>query len=332
MFRRPLAFSLVAILTMVAAVARAQELPPDKTAIWTLQDENGSLSTADLTDKFYTNGFHVGYVSGTDGVPDALQRVARAIWGGGQFRFGASLNQQIFTPSNTHLPYWPPGDQPYAGLLYATGTLYRDVPDSRSMISMSLGLVGPWALGQQAQNNFHFLIDQTKAAGWHSQLNNEPLLELTSGRTYRLDTGSIGGVATQVLPDLGVGVGNLMIYAQTGIMFRFGQGLDSDYGPARMFPAPTGGDAFRPTRPFVWYAFAGVDGQAVARDITLNGNDFSGGPSVKLRPLVGEVEAGLTVMVYGTRLTYTQSMQSQTFEHQKGGPHQMGSLALSVRF
>ena len=333
MIRRTMALSLAAALAGAAVAAEAQELPPDKTAIWTLQDENASISSANLTDKFYTNGLHLGYVSGTDGVPDALQRVARAVWGdGGQYRFGASLTQQIYTPSNTKLATLPAGDEPYAGLLYGTMNIYRDVPDNRSILGLSLGVVGPWALGQQVQNGFHDLIGQRSANGWSTQLRNEPLAEFTSSRTYRLSTGSLFGLETQALPDLAVGLGNLRIYAQTGILFRFGQGLDSDYGPSRLFPAATGGEAFRPTRPFAWYVFAGGDGQAVARDITLDGNDFSAGPSVKLHPFVGELEAGVTIMVAGARLTYTQAIQSQTFQHEPGGLHQLGSLALSVRF
>jgi hypothetical protein len=37
-------------------------------------------------------------------------------------------------------------------------------------------------------------------------------------------------------------------------------------------------------------------------------------------------------MAFGTRLTYTQVVQTQQAQHQKGGLHQLGSLALSVRF
>ena len=331
---RTLVVCLAAALTMTAATAaRAQDMPEDKTAIWTLQDENASISSAALTDRFYVNGLHLSYVSGTDGVPDVFQRIGHAIWpDGGQLRFVAGLNQQIFTPSDTAVPYWPPGDRPYAGMLYGDVGLYRDVPESRSILGLSLGVVGPGAFAAQTQDWFHHVIGQTDDQGWGSQLRNEPLVELTSARTYRLNTGTIGGLETQALPDLAVGLGNLRIYAQTGVLFRIGQGLDSDYGPPRLFPGPTGGDAFRPTRPFVWYVFAGADGQGLLRDITLDGNDFSGGPSVTLNPLVGELEAGFAIMVYGTRLTYTQVMQSQEFQHQKGGPHQLGSLALSVRF
>ncbi len=328
--RRTLVLSLAAAL--VATAAQAQDLPEDKTAIWTLQDENASISSARLTDRYYVNGLHLGYVSGTDGVPDPLRGVGNAVWGSGQMRFSFSLNQQIFTPADTTAYTPPPGDRPYAGLLYADFGLYRDVQDSRSILGLTLGMVGPWALAQPTQNGIHDLIGQETTNGWHDQLRNEPLLELTSARTWRLSTGSIGGLETQALPDLAVGVGNLRVYAQTGVLFRIGEGLDSDYGPPRLFPGPTGGDAFRPTRPFAWYVFAGADGQGLMRDITLDGNDFAGGPSVKLIPYVGEIEAGAAVMAFGARLTYTQVMQSQEFEHQKGGPHQLGSVALSVRF
>lgn len=331
MIRRTLVLSLAAML--LAGTAWAQELPEDKSAIWTLQDENSSISTASLKDRFYVNGLHLGYVSGTDNVPDAMQRVGQALWPlGGQFRFAASLTQQIFTPADTEAFVPPPDDRPYAGMLYGDMALYRDVQDSRSVIGLMLGLVGPSAGGAQIQEGWHDLIGQTHPNGWDTQLRNEPLVEFTSARTYRLPMGSIGGLETDTLPDLAVGLGNMRIYAQTGVLFRIGLGLDSDYGPPRLFPGPSGGDAFRPTRPFAWYFFAGVDGQGVLRDITLDGNDFRSGPSVSLDPWVAEGEAGVAVMVFGTRITYTQVIQSQEFQHQKGGPHQFGSLALSVRF
>jgi hypothetical protein len=38
------------------------------------------------------------------------------------------------------------------------------------------------------------------------------------------------------------------------------------------------------------------------------------------------------MIFYGARLTYTQVFQTQEFQHQKGGLHQFGSFALSVRF
>jgi hypothetical protein len=94
----------------------------------------------------------------------------------------------------------------------------------------------------------------------------------------------------------------------------------------------TGGDAFTPTRPLAWYVFAGLDGRAVAHDITLDGNTFETSPHVSRQPWVGEAELGLAVMYHGVRLTYTQVVQTEEFHGQHGGLHQVGSLALSARF
>ena len=75
-------------------------------------------------------------------------------------------------------------------------------------------------------------------------------------------------------------LGDLRDYLQTGVTFRFGQGLDSDFGVPRVRPGLSGGDAFTPTRPFAWYVFAGADGQAVGYDMLLQSSPFRGGPHV----------------------------------------------------
>jgi lipid A 3-O-deacylase len=331
---------LAAALTVAAPTGQAQTPPaapkptPASTAsTWTLQDENASVSSGKLTDRYYVNGLRLGWTSAPDSVPGFLTGVGQAVWGSdGQLRFGFNLSQQIFTPADTASTNPPSNDRPYAGVLLGTFALQRDVPDSRSTLSLGLGVVGPWALGEQVQNGFHDVIGQGHTNGWHAQLHNEPAVQLTSARTWRLPTGTLGGLETDALPDLAVGLGNVRIYAQTGAVFRIGEGLDSDYGVARVAYGPSGGDTFTPTRPFAWYVFAGADGQAVAHDITLDGNSFRDSPNVKLQPFVGEFEAGLAVMAFGARLTYTHVLQTQDFKNQKGGLHQLGSLALSVRF
>ena len=307
-------------------------LQPDPVSIWTMQGENASISTAGLTDRYYVNGLRLGWTSGTNGTPDFLAPVAHTLWGDGQMRISFNITQQIYTPDNTSAFVPPPGDRPYAGVLLGNFGLSEDTADTRSTLGLALGVMGPAALGEEVQNGFHSLIGQAHNNGWGTQLKNEPTFEITSGRVWRLDTGKLGGLETQALPELDAGVGLLRIYALAGLRMRIGQGLDSDYGVARISPGLSGGDAFRPTRPVAWYVFAGLDGQGVAHDATLQGNVFQDSPNVKITPLVGEAEFGFAVMAYGTRLTYTQVLQTAEFQHQKGGLHQFGSLALSVRF
>jgi hypothetical protein len=315
-----------------AAQAQSPAPSPDPAGIITLQGENASLSTAKLTDRYYVNGIRLGYVTPEGRAPNALSGIANSMWDGGAVRFSFDLSQQIYTPADTKATTPPAGDRPYAGVLLGTFGLVRDVPDSRSVLALSLGLVGPDAQGERVQNGFHDIIGQGHTNGWADQIHDEPLIEITSARTWRLPIGNVGPLETDALPDLAFGLGNLRIYGQTGVVIRLGQGLDSDYGAPRIAPGPTGWDAFKPTRPFAWYVFAGADGQAVARDITINGNDFRDSAHATLRPFVGEFEGGLALMAFGARLTYTHVLQTEEISHQKGGLHQFGSLALSVRF
>ncbi len=328
--RSPLGLALLALA--LPAAARAQTPPPDAANIWTIQGENASISTAKLSDRDYTNGIRLGWTSAEGAAPDFLQTLGRTLWGPGRTRVALELSQQIYTPTNNTVPNPPANDRPYAGVMLATGSLIEDAGNTRSALGLSLGMVGPAALGRQVQNGFHDLIGQNRVKGWGTQLRDEPLLEITSQRTWRLAIGSVGALETDALPEITAGVGNLRDYAEAGVTLRVGQGLASDFGVARINPGLTGTDVYRPTRPFAWYVFAGADAQAVAYDLTLEGNTWQDSRHVTIKPAVGEFQMGLAVMAYGVRLSYTQVFQTQEYRHQKGGLHQFGSLALSARF
>lgn len=304
----------------------------DDATIWSLSGENSSISTANLTDRYYTNGLRLGFTSAPDQLPSFLDSIGHAVFGAGQQRLTVDIRQQIFTPRDTE-SYDPPlDDRPYAGLLMADIGLVQDTAATRSALSLGVGVVGPSALGQSVQNGFHSIIGQNPNNGWGTQLHDEPVFEVLGSRVWRVPTGSLAGAETDLLPDVSVGLGTVRVYAEAGAQFRFGQGLDSDFGALRIQPGPSGGDTFRPTRPFAWYVFAGADGQAVAHDITLNGNTWQDSRSVTLTPLVAEFQAGVAIMAWGIRLSYTQVFQTQEFKHQSGGLHQFGALAASVRF
>jgi lipid A 3-O-deacylase len=325
--------TLLALAATIPHHAAAQTpAPADKSSIWTLQEENASISTARLTDRYYVNGLRLGWTSPTDAPPEWLAQMGRTLWGAGRQRVTFDITQQIYTPLDTDVATPPPGDRPYAGILMGTFGLTSDTTTSRSTFSLGLGVVGPGALAKQTQDWVHSVIGQRQNKGWDTQLSNEPAIQITSSRVWRLKTGSIGNLETEALPELTAGVGTVRVYVLTGANFRIGQGLDADFGVARVRPGLSSGDAFTPNRSFGWYIFAGGNGQGVAHDITLDGNIFSNSNSVKRNSFVGEAQAGLALIAFGTRLSYTQVFQTQQFQHQKGGLHQFGSLALSVRF
>ena len=306
----------------------------DPYGTWTIQGENDAVSTQKGTsDQYYTSGLRIGWTSGTDNQPPAISNLNRLIWGDGVQRIALGLQQSIFTPRLTQINPPDPRDRPYAGVLLATVNLISDTDTTRSVFGLQAGVLGSYAGGYQVQNGFHSLIGDTPNRGWSHQLPNQPVLQLQAMRTWRFPVVDAYGISVDLLPSVSAAGGDFRTYAQAGGTVRIGQGLDSDFGTPRISPGMDGTDAYKATRPFAWYAFAGVDGQAVAYDATLQGSTFrTGEPHVSKIWDVGEFEGGLALLYHGVRLAYTQTWQTQEFNGQRSGLFNFGSVVLSAKF
>jgi len=334
LFRLALLSSLSATALLAAVPARAQSLPPaDPASIWTIQDENSSIAPGSkLTDKYYVNGLRFGWTSPTGVVPAPLSNFDNWFWGPGRDRLSIDLSQAIYTPSDTQTIPPNPADRPYAGVLTVTGSLVHDSVYSRSVLGIQAGIVGPDALAKQVQNGFHSVIDRGQVLGWSYQIHDEPVADLLADKIWRVPLSRVGGLDIDALPELAGGAGNLRVYGLGGAVFRIGQGLDSDYGVARLNPGLSGTDVYMPTISLPWYVFAGLDGQLVAHDITIDGNTFQHSASASRQPYIGEMEIGFAVMLGRARISYTQVIQTEEIKGQQGGLHQFGSLAVSLRY
>jgi hypothetical protein len=308
-----------AIALFAAGTARAQSAPTplaDPESIITVQIENDALGPSG-TDRYYTSGIHLGYVTPTGELPGFLADFGHNIFGPGSQRLEFDLNQEIYTPVNTQAYTPNPDDRPYAGDLAVHGALIQDTDTTRSIAQVSLGIVGPAALGQTVQNGFHSIIGDTESKGWHHQLHNEPTVDFLGGRIWRYDLASFdsGAIGVQFLPQITAQVGNTEIYAQAGGIVRIGSGLDSDFGPSLIQPSISGTDAYTPTQPFVWYLFGGLLGRAVAHDMLVQGNDFQSSAGVDLTPLQGDAEFGAAFILYGLRISATEVFTTPEFHH-----------------
>nr|WP_242010088.1 lipid A deacylase LpxR family protein [Acetobacter conturbans] len=335
--RRP-AMLLLGTVFGISAISQAHATPlQDHQGTWTLQGENDAVSTLNGTsDQYYTSGLRFNWTSGTDELPAPIATINRAILGKGMQRISLGLQQMIFTPSNTQAATPSPRDRPYAGVLLGTINLINDTDLSRSVFGIQLGVMGPDALARQLQNGFHGAIGDTSNKGWQHQLANQPIFQVQMGRTWRLPLGTIGGangLSFDMLPTAAARIGDYRIAGTIGDTIRFGQGLDSDFGVPTIGSGTDGTDAYKETRTVPWYFFGGVTGDAVAYDATLEGNTLrSNSPHVNKKWDVGEIHAGLAVMFYGVRLSYSQVWQTQEFTAARSGLFNYGSVALSAKF
>lgn len=313
-----------------APAAYAAVPPEDPGHIITVQIENDALSIPG-TDRFYTSGERLGYVGPTSAVPDFVSSWGHSLFGQGTQRLSFDLQQVIYTPTNTQVYNPDPKDRPYAGQLAVRFSLIQDTTETRSLAGVSLGIIGPASLAQSVQNGFHKIIGDKSNNGWKHQLHTEPTLDFYAGRIWRYDLAEYDGIGLQALPQLTAQLGNTEIYAQAGGIVRFGQGLDSDFGPALIQPQVSGTDAYTPTRPFVWYLFGGVMGRAVAHDTLVQGNNFRSSRGVSLTPLQGSLQVGGAIIVRGVRISAEEVFTTPEF-HNAAPAFQYGSVAVSFRF
>jgi hypothetical protein len=312
-----------------AAPALAQSA---ESGIWTLQDENASIAVTGPTDRYYVNGFHVGWTSPAGAVPAPVAELGHDLLGAGTQRFSLGILQQLYTAADTSAIDPSPYQEPYAGYLVAQAGLTQDSGNTRTLLGVNLGVIGRDAGGEIVQNDFHAIIGQKGTHGWAYQLPSEPALDLTAARIWRLNTGTLFGLETDALPQVSGMAGLTEDYVQSALAMRIGQGLGSDFGVPMLTNSPTGGDAYSPVAPLDWYLFASIAGKLVAHDEVLQGADFQPSRHVDAFPAVGSFSAGVAVLWRGWRFTYTEVFQTTRYYDQPQTLHEFGSFSVSAAF
>jgi len=291
------------------------------TGSWEITVENDKWGSN--TDQHYTHGTRLTRRS--NDVPNWLRRTAD--WfpciacsdpSSVEYEFG----QEIFTPENTASIELIEDDRPYAGWAYAKTTLssVRSTANANKelfdAIGFQIGVVGPASLAERTQRLIHKGKGVSMPQGWDNQLGQEIGVVLTYTRGMRRRFGQVsGGAAGHDLALYVVGaLGNVFTHLGAGARWRFGVGLANE----------------RASRRRGWHVFTEIETRAVARNIFLDGNTRSDSHSVRKRPLVGHLAAGLEYE--GTRfgLRITKVVRSKEFYGQVQ-PDEYGSITFFFR-
>jgi lipid A 3-O-deacylase len=354
--------ALATTLVVGPSVAHAQEeerqprpsaTESESRSIFSIQVENDVFNRFGPTDRDYTNGIRLGWLSPaiTDMSPGLVALTTLPTFFGEPpsdsvvRRVGVSIGQNIYTPDDTFTAQPIYDDRPYAAWLYASLALQytykrRDAktgvqePVRLDTLQLDLGLIGPAAGGAFVQNNFHNVIGVAQANGWANQLHNEPTIGIGFERRWRTARTVVfedPKLEIDFVPRIGAALGNVAIYGDVGGTARIGKNLRDDFGPPRPRPALPGSEAFIGDGSFGWYLFAGIDGQAVGRNIFLDGNTDGNSLRVSHRPFVAEAQAGLAVSWGGVRITYTQVLRTPDF-YQQNRWTQFGSFNVTFRW
>lgn len=288
-------------------------------------------------DRHYTNGMLFTAFSPKGDIPDFVHD--KASWLSpfktkSDSRWSWGIGQNMFTPEDISVKERQNHTRPYAGWLYGSLGMVNEDGRHLSSVEANFGMVGPASLARQTQTIWHKLISSPRPQGWANQLENEPGLVLSYEYKYRniKPIDSLFGYGVDLTPHVGGSVGNVYTYGATGVTFRFGNDLPGDYGPPRIRPSLGGSGFFTPNDKFDWYLFVGAEGRAIARNIFLDGNTFSGSQRVNKKYLVGDAQAGIAFMALEKmRMSFSWVYRTREFDHQ-GDPDVFGAFNLSYAF
>ena len=200
-----------------------------------------------------------------------------------------SIAQDMYTPRPHHEPRevadWR-NERPYAALLYGNGEARVVGESSLQTLGVLVGITGRAAFGEFAQRTAHKLsgVYSRDPVGWDTQVGTEPLLMVSARTTHRFAARTTSGTTVMdFMPQFGASLGNVLTEAEAGFQTRVGMHLSS--------PWWTSGWG---TRSLIeLYLLGGLRGEAVAHNLTLDGNTLGADRRVDRTPLVGEYSVGV---------------------------------------
>ncbi len=294
------------------------------------------------TDRHYTNGMRASWLSPEGGktlpvlqqVRDLLEVIAQDE--NKSTRFGWALGQDIYTPTDRFSTSVVTDDRPYAGWLYGSLSLHTVTDNANGSqtsesVELSLGVVGPEAQGEEAQDFVHDLRLIDNFEGWDNQLKTEPGLLIAYERKWRLaDPWQLGrGWQADFVPHMGASLGNVLTHVNAGGAMRVGLNLPSDFGPPSLIH---GGASLDKLHEEGWgfYLFTTAEGRYVAHNIFIDGNTWRDSHSVGREPFVGRLSVGAAITLGRFQIAYTNALITKEFEGQ-ARVSRFGSLSASFQ-
>jgi len=347
-----LTFQRLLLAICLGLYLSAAQASKDQTTDWTLNLylENDLFSN---TDEGYTNGVRASWVSpdladylDDEQLPAWIRSINQRLTFFHKTREGLqrnvifSIGQTLHTPRDLDRTDLILKDRPYAGWLFASLGYQTRTDLQLDTLEARLGMVGPAAFGQEAQDFIHDLRGFDKFKGWDNQLANEPGMMFIWEHKRKLPPVYYANsrFGYDVIGHSGIALGNVSTYVNAGAEVRVGWSIPDDFGTSALRP---GGDNSSPysvwdprikgQRRWGMHAFASVDTRLIARDIFLDGNSFQSSHSVEKKYLVAEAAVGLSFIYGGSKISYAQIFRSKEFSLQQSY-HSYGSIAFSYTF
>jgi len=253
------------------------------------------------TDEFYTHGTRLQYITDND--------------------LGVAIGQNMYTPTDITIKELIPNDRPYAGWLYFS-TFVDVLPywGGELFIENQIGMTGHDSFADDTQTLIHKWIHSRIPKGWNNQIPNH-FGELLMGKyTYSL----IGNKYFAIDPYIGAGVGNIVDYANHGILVYLGYNLPKNRNLTRTI-------SFKVAENTGWnpyaYVYGGSELKYMAYNMLLSDSRFTIHPN----DMIIDKLSGVVVGCRYVELAFTLCYRSKEFIEQEKD-ERFGSAKISINF
>ncbi|MBI4325745.1 MAG: lipid A deacylase LpxR family protein [Chloroflexi bacterium] len=283
-------------------------------------------------DRHYTQGLKLIYLdrgepqlgwTGSLGFTKLPSLLPGAGMQSGATNFGLVLGQNIFTPEDNRATNLITADRPYAGWLYIGAAIQRRGLTSAQRpvlesYELNLGVIGPEAQGEWAQNSVHHFRGLPAFAGWGNQLKTEPALVFKYGRAWKWTFNEPSSRYFDAVPQGGLNLGTVATSAGAGLTLRLGWNMPDDFGVPTIDSSLLLSNG-RKRASLGFYIFGRAEGRAVARNAFLDGNWYQRSHRVNKKPVVADLGYGAAV-TFGQwcELSWTFLTRTPEFDGQKG--------------
>jgi hypothetical protein len=169
------------------------------------------------TDRYYTGGDYLRYsFLAVAGRGNVLRKILYSPHRGVVSLYSIGVVQWVYTPDNLSSSKPVIGDYPYCGVLFLSLSRETLSPDRSRLFrsGLSLGTMGPVALGKEIQQSIHGMINTDKPLGWNNQLPDYPVVDYSL--YYEPNLFSISRIF-KVNGCSSAEAGSLHTYAETGL-------------------------------------------------------------------------------------------------------------------
>jgi lipid A 3-O-deacylase len=329
-----------ALLALTAIGCAMQSASANDSAL-TFTLENDTLTGSDNS---YTNGVGITWVSADlDSYnEDSFVRKWGAFWSflpfvsdDGYTTYASwSFAQEMHTPEDIGIADPPEGDQPYAGVMYVDSLLYARSERSAHVWELKLGTAGPSSQADNTQKWFHNMIGGKEPKGWHTQIPDEPVINVGYTTAYLWKKGSAGGSAEWRLVPVGsASLGTYFTGVGLGVYGEVGWNLVNALGGTSLRQGLNAASTVGVGPVDGWSVsfFGGIGGHAVAHYLPLDGTVFKDSRSVDTEPFVGSTSVGMAVRHNSFVLSLAATFTTDAFEAQPKSA-EFGTLSMSWYF